>query len=210
MPGQWDAIEALLTNRIGLDPAAVGSALIPRAVKIRMNELGLGDVDSYSALICGSESELQALIEEVVVPESWFFRDEVPFHHFQDHVRAGWIANPARSPLRVLSIPCAGGEEPYSIVIALREIGLDPRRYHVDAIDVSKRRLEVARRGVFSSNAFRGSDLRFRDRYFRRHPEGFEIDPSLRATSVFSREASSIPACSPESPCLMCSFAVTC
>jgi chemotaxis protein methyltransferase WspC len=185
MAGQCDRIEAILTRRIGLDPAAVGSALIPRAVRIRMNELGLNDLDSYTSLISSSESELQALIEEVVVPESWFFRDEVPFRHFQDHVRASWVANPARSPLRVMSIPCAGGEEPYSIVIALREIGLDARRYQVNAIDVSTRRLEVARRGVFSSNAFRGSDFSFRDRYFRRHPEGFEIDPSLRAQIRF-------------------------
>lgn len=175
----------MLTDRIGLDPAVVGSALIPRAVKIRMNELGLGDVDSYTSLINGSESELQALIEEVVVPESWFFRDEVPFRHFQEHVRAGWVANPARSPLRVLSIPCAGGEEPYSIAIALREIGLAAPLYQVFAIDVSTRRLEVARRGIFSSVAFRGSDLSFRDRYFRSHPEGFEIDPSLRARIQF-------------------------
>ena len=174
----------MLTNRIGLDPAAVGSTLISRAVRIRMNELGLGDVDSYTSLISGSEIELQALIEEVVVPESWFFRDEAPFRHFQDHVRAGWVANPARSPLRVLSIPCAGGEEPYSIVVALMEIGLDARRYLVNAIDVSTRRLDVARRGIFSSNAFRGSVLSFRDRYFRSHPEGFEIDPSLRPGSI--------------------------
>ena len=141
MSGDWDRIGAMLTNRIGLDPAAVGSTLISRAVRIRMNELGLGDVDSYTALVGGSEIELQALIEEVVVPESWFFRDEAPFRHFQEHVRAGWVAKPARSPLRVLSIPCAGGEEPYSIVIALMEIGLDARRYLVNAIDVSTLRL---------------------------------------------------------------------
>jgi len=185
MSSQWNRIEAILTNRIGLDPATVGSTLIPRAVRIRMNELGLVDVDSYTSLISGSEIELQALIEEVVVPESWFFRDELPSRHFQDHVRACWVANPARAPLRVLSIPCAGGEEPYSIVIALMEIGLDARRYQVNAIDISTRRLEVARRGIFSSNAFRGSDLSFRDRYLRSHPEGFEIDPSLRTRVRF-------------------------
>jgi len=185
MSSQWNRIEAILTSRIGLDPAALGSSLIPRAVRIRMNELGLVDVSSYTSLISSSEIELQALIEEVVVPESWFFRDEVPFRHFQDHVHAGWVANPARAPLRVLSIPCAGGEEPYSIVIALMEIGLNARRYEVSAIDVSKRLLEVARRGIFSSNAFRGSDASFRDRHFRSHPEGFEIDPSLRSRVRF-------------------------
>ena len=39
-----------LTNRIGLDPTAIGSSLIPRAVRMRMNELGLVDVDSYTSL----------------------------------------------------------------------------------------------------------------------------------------------------------------
>ncbi len=185
MSSQLNRIEAILTNRIGLDPAAVGSSLIPRAVRIRMNELGMVDVDSYTSLVNSSEIELQALIEDVVVPESWFFRDEIPFRHFQDHVRARWIADPARAPLRVLSIPCAGGEEPYSTVIALMEIGLDARRYLVSAIDVSTRRLEVARRGVFSNNAFRGSALSFRDRYFQSHPEGFEIDASLRTRVRF-------------------------
>jgi len=200
MSGQWDRIEAMLSERIGLDPETVGSTLIPRAVKLRMIELGLRDVDGYAALLGGSETELQALIEEVVVPESWFFRDEAPFRRFQDHVRAGWVANPARSPLRVLSIPCAGGEEPYSIVIALAEIGLDARRYQVNAIDISTRRLDLARRGIFSSNAFRGSDLGFRDRSFRSHPEGFEIDPSLRARIRFLQGSILDPGLLPDEP----------
>ena len=98
MSGQWDRIEAMLGDRIGLDPVAVGPSVIPRAVRARMNELGLADVDCYSSLLSSSEVELQALIEEVIVPESWFFRDEVPFRHFQDHVRSRWVANPAQPP----------------------------------------------------------------------------------------------------------------
>jgi chemotaxis protein methyltransferase WspC len=185
MAGHFDRIETMLTNRIGLDPAAIGSTLIRRAVKLRMSELSLAHLDTYCSLIRDSPSELQALIEEVVVPESWFFRDGTPFRHFQDHVRAGWLINPARPSLRVLSIPCAGGEEPYSIVIALEELRLDAHRYQVFAVDVSARRLEIARRGVFSDNAFRSCEPTFRERYFRSRPEGFEIDPSLGARIRF-------------------------
>ena len=46
-----------------------------------------------------SESELQALIEEVVVSESWFFRDERPFQWFREYVRAA-LARTTRSVRR--------------------------------------------------------------------------------------------------------------
>jgi len=181
MSGRWRDIEAMLSERIGLDPESVGSNLILKAVELRISELGLRSLDDYVSRLAGSPTELQALIEEVVIPESWFFRDEAPFHFFQEHVRADWLANPGRRPLRVLSIPCAAGEEPYSIVIALLEIGLGFERFQVDAVDVSIRRLEMARRGVFSQNAFRGSNLTFRDRYFQVHPQGFALDPAIRS-----------------------------
>jgi chemotaxis protein methyltransferase WspC len=181
-PGELVRIEAMLTARIGLDPAAVASSLIPRAVRLRMIELGLGHLRDYESLLRGSEAELQALIEEVVVPESWFFRDKLPFRYLRDHARTLCIGNPARSPLRVLSMPCAGGEEPYSIAITLLECGLSRQRFQVDALDISQRRLDLARRGVFSRNAFRDNDQEFRARYFKDHPQGYELDPSIRAS----------------------------
>jgi chemotaxis protein methyltransferase WspC len=184
-PGELARIEALLTQRIGLDPAAVGPNLIPRAVRLRMSELGIGRVGDYESLVKNSETELQALIEEAVIPESWFFRDELPFRGLQDHVKKTWAADPARAPLRVLSIPCAAGEEPYSIVIALVEAGLALPRFRVDAVDISTRRLELARCGIYSKNAFRGGGQGLRARYFRHHARGYELDPAIRARVRF-------------------------
>ncbi len=149
-------IEELLGRRIGLDPAVMGPHLILRAARRRMAELGVHELRDYAARVVDSEVEQQALIEEVIVPESWFFRDERPFRWLADHVRAGWIAAPWRPPLRALSLPCAGGQEPYSIAITLRDAGLPARRFGIDAVDVSARMLEIARRGVYSANAFRG------------------------------------------------------
>jgi chemotaxis protein methyltransferase WspC len=145
-----------------------------------MTERGLGALEDYHTLLAHSGTELQALIEEVVVPESWFFRDEIPFRLVQEFAQVGWLANPMRPPLRILSIPCAGGEEPYSLAIALLEIGLAVERSRVDAVDISERRLDFARRGIFTTNAFRGSGEHLRDRYFRKCALGFELDAPLR------------------------------
>ena len=58
-----------------------------------MKELGLDDMAAYERRVRQSESELQALIEEVVVSESWFFRDERPFQWFREYVRAHWLGD---------------------------------------------------------------------------------------------------------------------
>jgi len=185
MAGKLRGIEALLASQIGLDPVSVGSPLILRAARQRMRELGLDDLSAYERRVHESELELQALIEEVVVSESWFFRDKRPFQWFREYVRARWLDDPERAPLRVLSLPCAGGEEPYSIAMTLWDLRLPSARFRIDAVDVSDRRLAIASRGVYSSNAFRGPDLGYQARYFREHPQGYELEPAVRATVRF-------------------------
>ncbi|MGP0068276.1 MAG: CheR family methyltransferase [Isosphaeraceae bacterium] len=178
-------IEGLLTRRIGLDPGTVGPHMVVRAARRRMAELGVDDLGVYASRLAQSEPEQQALIEEVVIPESWFFRDERPFLWLADYVRARWLGDLLRAPLRVLSLACAGGEEPYSIAITLRDAGLPARRFRIDAVDVSARRLAFARHGIYSANAFRGCELGARAQYFREHAQGFEVAPAIRSTVHF-------------------------
>jgi chemotaxis protein methyltransferase WspC len=180
-------VEDLLTSAIGLDPQRIGSGQINRAVAARMAACGLGDRDAYLRLLHESEDEVWELIEHVVVPESWFFRDGQPFAFLQQSVRDSLLRDPARPPFRLLSLPCAGGEEPFTIAMALLDAGLTVDQFHIDAVDVSNRSLELARLGVFTQNAFRGSELAFRDRYFLPHPRGFELKQEIRKTARFVR-----------------------
>lgn len=185
MAGELRAIEELLEYKIGLDPTSVGSQLILRAARQRMTDLKLNNLAAYERQVRQSATELEELIEEVIVAESWFFRDERPFEWLRNHVRENWIAAPERPALRILSLPCAAGEEPYSIAIVLSEAGLPAHRYHIDGVDISARRLASARRGVYSKNAFRGPDAPYRRRYFKQHPEGYELATKLRSAVQF-------------------------
>jgi chemotaxis protein methyltransferase WspC len=181
------SIEELLRRRIGLDPVATGPGALARATRARMDALGFAaeDGERYRSLVARSEQELQALIEEVIVPESWFFRDVRPFTLLADRAEAGWVGHLARPPLRALSVPCARGEEPYSMAIALLDKGLTPSRFRIDAVDVSRSALEAAERGVYTGNAFRSGDLSFRDRYFQLTSAGHELVPEVKQTVVF-------------------------
>src|SRR5581483_4375867 len=67
--------ENLLKQKIGLDVASVGPSTIARAVKERMRVCRLHDEQVYWERLQSSETELQELVETVVIPETWFFRD---------------------------------------------------------------------------------------------------------------------------------------
>ena len=63
-------------------------------------------------------------------------------------------------PLRLLSAPCATGEEPYSIAMALFDAGLSTEQFSIDALDVSPPLITRAQLGLYGKNSFRGEQLR--------------------------------------------------
>ena len=75
-----------------------------------------------------------------------------------------------RRPVRILSVPCSTGEEPYSLVIALHEQLTPPADYQIDAVDLSTAHLERARAARFTSFAFREAGPDIRPAYF--YPAG--------------------------------------
>lgn len=161
------SVEKLLNEHIGLDVATVGHSTIERAIKKRMRSCDVADLKTYASRLKDSNEELVALIDEVVIPETWFFRDGVPFEALSDFVRKTWAASKKKGPLRILSMPCSTGEEAYSIAIVLYEAGLAKDAVCVDAVDISHRSLESARRAIYGPHSFRGTSLAFRDRYFK-------------------------------------------
>lgn len=173
------SIETLLKERIGLDAASVGAGTIARAVGERRLAVGARDAAAYWNILHAAPDELQALIEAVVVPETWFFRHREALLAL-GRFAAQRVFSDDVPTLRVLSVPCSTGEEPYSIAMALLDAGLPPERFRVDAVDVSARALERAGAGLYGNNAFRGHPLDFRDRYFMPVATGYQLSDKVR------------------------------
>jgi chemotaxis protein methyltransferase WspC len=172
--------EHLLRETIGLDAGSIGSSTIERAVRYRMTETGISSLKEYWARVKSSKEELQELVESVVVPETWFFRDPEAFSCLVRLAREEWQAVRGKRPFRVLSIPCCTGEEPYSISMALLDGGFSADGFRVDAVDISTRALARAQQGDYGPNSFRGKDLPWRERWFRTTPRGYSPSDALR------------------------------
>jgi chemotaxis protein methyltransferase WspC len=172
--------ESLLKQAMGLDAASIGSPAVERAVRARASACGLKDANTYLERVRASATELQALIEEVVVPETWFFRDREAFAALARIAREEWLPAHSEGALRVLSLPCSTGEEPYSTAMALLDAGIAANRCRIDAVDISAPVLAHARRAVYGKNSFRGAELAFRDRYFEATAHGYHLRDAVR------------------------------
>jgi len=181
------AIEQLLKQKMGLHSSTVGSGTISQAVEQRMRDCGVTAIDDYRNIISQSTTELNALIDTVVIPETWFYRDRNPFTAFSNWVSNTWLAGNPSAPLRILSLPCSTGEEPYTLAMCLADCGVAAGDAHIDAIDISSINIEKARSACYGSNSFRNTELQFRDRHFDHDGTRFQLKDSIRKRVNFEQ-----------------------
>ena len=152
------AIEQLLEKKIGLSTDTVGADTVASAVRRRMEECGIDDSAAYLEYLNTSTKEWDELLEAVIVPETWFFRNGESFTFLGRYVKSQWMPKNKNDILRALSIPCSTGEEPYSMAMTFMDAGLPNDRFSIDAVDISNKGLRKAEQGVYGQE----SRIRFR------------------------------------------------
>jgi len=173
-------IEALLQKTMGLKVASIGKAALNRSIQRRMKALSIDDKAAYCKKLKSSNLELKELIEEVVIPETWFFRDPKTFQAMSQYLKTQWSPKHKNSFLKVLSVPCSTGEEPYSLTMSLLSSGWPAEKFAVHAVDISSRSIALAKKGLYSEHSFRDSDLAYRTLYFQKSPRYYTLNKNIR------------------------------
>ncbi|MBI3900008.1 MAG: hypothetical protein HY308_17200 [Gammaproteobacteria bacterium] len=180
-------VENILKQAMGLDTASIGISAVERAVQERLSAYKLSELTSYVELLRGSKTELQALIEAIVVSETWFFRDREAFTALARIACEEWLPAHPQGALNLLSLPCSTGEEPYSMAMVLLDAGFPAQRFRIHAIDISARVVDLAAEAVYGKNSFRGNDLGFRDRHFEATARGHHVAEAVRRQVRFQQ-----------------------
>jgi chemotaxis protein methyltransferase CheR len=137
-----------------------------------------------------SGQEMQLLVNAMTVNETYFFREDYQF----DSLVKGILPEIARTksrgkPIRIWSMPCSSGEEPYSIAIKILESwgSSDAWDIEIHASDIDTRILDDARAGVYGERSLSRVPLATRQQYFIRLPDGnHQISAALRNSIDFS------------------------
>ena len=138
-----------------------------------------------------SGAEMQALINEMTVNETYFFREDYQFacltRRMLDEIADR--KDPKRDPIRIWSIPCSTGEEPYSIAISILEDWSRASEFDIEIIasDIDTRALAKARQGIYQARALHRVAPAIRDRYFRKiDRDSWQVVEDLRDSIDFA------------------------
>ncbi|MBC2581451.1 protein-glutamate O-methyltransferase CheR [Clostridium sp. DJ247] len=132
-------------------------------------------IEEYINLILSnrlSSEEFKTLITCLTIGETYFFRDKKLFEIIRKKILPELIDKRKYSSrsLKIWSAGCSSGEEAYSIAILIKELIHDYEAWNIKivATDINEIFLNKARNAVYTDWSFRGVDLSFKNKYFKK------------------------------------------
>ena len=144
---------------------------------------GFGSLLDYYYLLKydpGGAAEWPRVMDALAVNETYFWREIDQIRAMTDLVVPGLIDALRGEPLQIWSVPCATGEEPLTIAMALGERGWFSRAsIRIVGSDASPSAIARARRGRYRERSFRNLPSALRDRYFSRVGDEWQVCEDL-------------------------------
>lgn len=162
-------VKAFITARLGLRFEGGAGAHLAEALKQRMAHVGAASAAAYLERLQTDDAELHELAGVLTIGETYFYREPQHLRLLTETLAPERLAGREdHGKVRILSVGCATGEEPYSIVMALYERygPVTERLFEITAVDIDRRALEKARAGLYGAFAFRALPVDLRERYF--------------------------------------------
>jgi two-component system, chemotaxis family, CheB/CheR fusion protein len=183
-------ILALLRVRTGQDFSHYKTATLLRRIDRRRHLHDLPDVEAYARFLRDRPEEPPALLQELLISVTNFFRDPAPFAALEARVLPVLFHPPAApSHVRAWVAGCATGEEAYSVAMLLAEASADaeePPTLQVFATDLNTRALAVAREAFYSDADTADVSPERLQRFFVREPGGYRVRRELREIVLFA------------------------
>jgi chemotaxis protein methyltransferase CheR len=133
---------------------------------------------------------LTELVDAMATNHTSFFREPQHFAYLQSSILPQVRGHRVPVPLRLWSMPCSTGEEPYSLAISLFDAVL-PAGFTILASDLSTKALRRARDGVYRQQTVAGLPKRVLRRHFERGTGAEEglvrVSGALRRQVAFRR-----------------------
>ncbi len=165
---EFGMFQKLVYDEVGISLADHKRTLVQSRLRKWLKEFSL---DSYKDLYIKIKNDtsgqmLILLINAITTNVTSFFREENQWIYLQEHIQEVFDAKKKR--IRIWSAACSSGQEPYTIIMFLREHIPDFDKWDVKilATDISEDILSKAIKGVYSQKEIEGMPHNMLAKYF--------------------------------------------
>ena len=123
----------------------------------------------------------QELIDTLTTNETYFYRE---FNQVKELVQ---LVKETKEKVKILCAPCATGEEPYSMTIALLEEGVSADKFSIVGIDINKEALEQAKQGKYTQRHIRNLSEALLQKYFTEKNQIYIINQNIKDLVHFEK-----------------------
>lgn len=187
---EFEALLGYLKHDRGCDLTGYKRSTLMRRFWHRMQSLKIDSYQSYLQYLQRHAKEHQALLNDVLINFTSFFRDHDAWDYLASDIIPKIIASKKpHEPIRVWSAGCAAGQEIYSLLILLSQaLGIDSciERVQGFATDADEAALRQARKATFSALEIAGIPSDLLEKYFKQTEQGYVFHSALRRTIIFA------------------------
>jgi chemotaxis protein methyltransferase CheR len=188
---EFRRLSDFLYRRTGMVFTETKRYYVQRRITDRMAATGASSFASYFARLRSDlGGEIEQFINAFTVNETYFYREDHQLRCLSRNLLDERLAARRGSDtLRIWSIPCSTGEEPYSIAMWLLENWpqVDAHDIEIVGSDIDTRALEVAAEGVFSKRQLMRLSPDLVAKYFTElKPERWRILDDIRKSVRFT------------------------
>jgi len=128
--------------------------------------------------------EIRELLDLVTIGETYFFRNKAQFDVLMKFVLPEIMEkkiNSGAKRLRVWSAGCSGGDEPYSIAIAMTEVVPSYKDWHISILgtDINRNALAYAKEAIYSEKHIGHLPKEYVVKYFNARDTTYTLDTNV-------------------------------
>ncbi|GAA3956506.1 hypothetical protein GCM10022246_08040 [Pedobacter ginsengiterrae] len=179
-----------LRIRTGHDFSNYKRATLLRRIERRINVHNLPDLSTYLAYLQENQDETQALLKDLLISVTNFFRDSKAFAYLEQEVIPSiFLGKTSSDQIRIWVAGCATGEEAYSLAMLCAERSLkinDAPKIQIFATDIDETAISTAREGQYTLNdAADVSPERLRQ-FFTQDGDVYRVRREIREMILFA------------------------
>jgi chemotaxis methyl-accepting protein methylase len=183
--GDVERVLAALQAQSGCDLSGNRPATIARRLLQRVAAAGDATLDAYLARLASDPDEPEALLAQLTIKVSSFFRDDAAFRALAEVAVPALRVRADGAPLRAWSAGCARGEEAFSLAMLLADGARAP--WSVLGTDLDARAVSMARSGAYASGAAAAVPPALRGAWLEPAAGGWRVGEPLARHVRFAR-----------------------